>query len=186
MKTNARGLPDKAIIYHELLSLLFPGKETYRPPNDSELISALKKAEYVDAFSGNVHSLASQLKKITVLAIFTSTCTGCNESSRIRLLKTLADDLRGENVNILIMFGSDNNAAEIRKFALLNNWNKAPIAVGVFHLNREFNSTIYRQLFEFDTDPRLLLLDDKLKILFKENIANANRISKDFLLGKIR
>jgi len=121
------------------------------------------------------------LNKKTVLTIFTSTCTGCRETSRIRLLTNPARR-KSAGVNIIIIFGKDNNKDEIKKYALLNNWHKLPLTVGIFNLCSEFDQSLYSELYELDADPKSIVLNKKMDIIFKETMRNTSKVSEQYLM----
>jgi peroxiredoxin len=186
MKINYLRLRDKTTIYKKLLSLLFSGNEIYSPPGDTEIITAFNKAMSSDVIRGDISLLSNHFDEYSIIALFTSTCTGCKESARITLLRSLADDLHNIKANIIILFGMNNIAAEIKRFALINNWNRQPISIYKLIIGQDFDSNNYQCLFNYDTDPRILIIKDKTKLIFKEDMLNTNRINKEYLLDMMK
>jgi len=120
----------------------------------------------------------NQDKKI-IISLFTSICTGCEENTRIQLLKDVSSEMH-KKFQTVFLFGIGNNAKAIRQYALLNNWNKFPISIGVIEKINPDQLSDYYDLFEFNVDPRTLILDSSGAVLFQEYLQNANSITKNF------
>lgn len=174
---------NKSLVFNEIMRWTF-GDNNYRDmcgTSSEELSFILAKIAYFDVFQNESKTFNIRDKK-TIITLFTSTCLGCEDNARIRLLEDLSKQLKPQKSQILLLFGIGNNATAIREFAEINNWDKFSFQIGILKKLNHMNERDYYKLFAFEVDPRTFILNKKGKLLFSEDFYNTNSIDLKLLL----
>jgi len=173
-------LASKPLIYNEVMKWAFSHQ---LPPliSEKELAQIIQNISFYDVLNEKRERVRQIRNKRILLTLFTSACTGCQETSRVLLLKEVARKLDSDKVKILLLFGKGNNAEAIRQYAILNEWDEFPFTVGVIEDSKDLSKREYYQLFQFDTDPRTFIIDSAGKLLFLETRKMSKMINLDYL-----
>lgn len=176
----------KAVLYNEVLKWMSPNRTQPESIQTVELERLLRRLSYYDVFSGEKHTINQFSQPAILLTLFTSICTGCEESYRVQLIKDLAKDKDSEKVKILMLFGKGNNIKAIRQYAILNEWNKLQFTIGVIEGSKTTTEPNYYRLFELDTDPRTFVIDSDQKILFAETRRTSKLINIEYMKNLLK
>jgi len=171
----------KAVLYNEVLKWMSPNRTQPESIQTVELEKLLQRLSYYDVFSGEKHTIGQFSQPAILLTLFTSICTGCEESYRVQLIKDLAKDKDSEKVKILMLFGKGNNADAIKDHSEMNEWDESSISVGVVEDLGGGTSSDYYRIFELDVDPRTFIIGKNKKILFAENLRNSKRVNQQYI-----
>lgn len=183
--SNMSYIFNKPLIYNEVMKWTFEEIQPPQKTSKKELTSILSQLSFHNINKGQKTSLNKMRAGDKVIfTLFTSTCTGCQENQRIQLLKEVSSRLNPEKSKIIFLFGIGNNANSIKQYAFINGWNEFPITVGVMDELKTIQEDDYYKLFEFDTDPRTIILNKKGDVVFAENLKNSKLIDLNFLLKK--
>lgn len=176
---------DKRVIYSDVKRWTqYEGNSSDDFSNEN-LETQLKDLFYFDVLEKKEKPLFNPtFNKKVIITLFTSICTGCEENSRIRLLKDVSSGMN-KKYQTVFLFGIGNNEKNIRQYALLNNWDKFPISIGVIDRINPAQLSDYYELFDLNVDPRTLILDSSGAVLFQEYLKNMNSITEKFF-RKIR
>lgn len=176
---------NKSLIHNEVKRWVQGKDNQIENISQEELSSIFKQLIFFDVIDKREKYLFDpNLKKKSVLTLFTSTCTGCEENYRIRLLKELSSKINQEKTQIIFLFGIGNSAKAMRQFAILNGWNELPITVGVINdLDRNQKNDYYK-LFQLNIDPRTFIFNKEGEVIFAENLKNSRFINIKFLMRK--
>lgn len=174
---------NKLLIFNEVKRWIYNENPTpIISPSKEELSSTIDNLLYYNVLSKEEKTIQNhKSNKNVILTIFTSTCTGCRENERIRLLKELSSQINYKKDKIVILFGIGNNPKAIKQFASLNNWNKYPIEVGIINSFGIVKKDIYIRLFSLDIDPRTFIIGKNRKLIFAEDTTNSRQINLRFL-----
>lgn len=176
---------NKSLVYNEVIRRAFEENPQSQVTSNEEITSIINQLSFYDVLDRKEKHLNEQIiDKKLFLTLFTSTCTGCEENFRIRLLKELSSNVDKEKTQIILLFGIGNNAKAIRQIALINGWNEFPITVGVINNLDKHRMNDYYKLFQLDTDPKTFILNRKRQIIFVENLKNSRSINLNFLIRK--
>jgi hypothetical protein len=176
---------NKSLIHNIVKKWVFNENIQSQNVSNEELALKIDQLSFYDVFDKKVKKMNQQiLEKKTILTLFTSTCTGCEENYRIHLLKELSSKINQEKTQIILLFGIGNNAKTMRQYALINGWNELPITVGVINYLDEGQKNDYYKLFQLNIDPRTFILNKKAEVVFAENINNSRLINIKFLMRK--
>ncbi len=171
---------DKRIIYSDLKRWTQYEENSSSDFSNEDLGSQLKDLLYFDVLEKREKPLFNPtLNKKVIITLFTSICTGCEENNRIQLLKDVSSGMN-KKYKTVFLFGIGNNKKNIRQYALLNNWDKFPISIGVIDRISSTHSNDYYELFELNIDPRTIILDSSGTVLFQEYLRNTNSIDENF------
>ncbi len=180
---NARFI--KPIVYDELIKWLFENRDQPKSSAPEDLSKPIKSVVYYDVLKKKIIRMEQVHKKI-VATFSASLCTGCEENSRIQLLKDLSSKIAPEKGEIFLIFGKGNNPDAIRQYAMVQEWEKVPFNIGVIEGSVDIDEGLYYQLFKLDIDPRTLVFDSARKPIFVESRKNTNSLSIDSLLRMIK
>ena len=171
---------DKRVIYSDIKRWTQNDENGDDNSSNEDLEVQLKDLFYFDVLEKREKPLFNPtLNKKVIITLFTSICTGCEENSRIQLLKDVSSGMN-KKYQTVFLFGIGNNKKNIRQYALLNNWDKFPISIGVIDRINPAQLSDYYELFEFNVDPRTFILDSSGAVLFQEYLRNANSIDEIF------
>jgi peroxiredoxin len=173
---------NKTLIYNEIMRWTFEDTPQPKDLSSDELSQSLNSVSFYDVFRKEDSELGILIaKKKAIVTIITSTCTTCEEMSRIQLLKNISLEIDSRDHDVVILFGIGNNPQSIEQFALLNDWNKYRITVGVINKLDENQINIYFDLLKLNIDPRTFILNRRGKVVFAENIGNSDQIESSFI-----
>jgi len=171
---------DKRVIYSDIKRWAELDGNGSDDISDENLESQLRDLFYFDVLEKKEKPLFDPtLNKKVIITLFTSICTGCEENSRIQLLKDISSGMN-KKYQTVFLFGIGNNEKNIRQYALLNNWDKFPISIGVIDRINPAQLSNYYELFEFNVDPRTIIIDSSGTVLFQEFLRNTNSIDEIF------
>jgi len=176
--------PDNRITYNQVIRYAFQNS-TPPPflPND-ELANLMEKITYRNVINNKKENLGEVIKENGAIAcLFISTCIGCPETKKIRLMKEISEKT---NFKKIILFGRGNGFEIIKEFSERAALNKHPITVGLIENKGDLSQDEYLKIFQFDVDPRILIFDNQGRITFSEKIADERLINKDFILNRIK
>lgn len=171
----------KTVLCNEVLKWTLSNEKQPEAIQTVELERLLHELSYYDVFSGEKYMIGQLSPKAILLTLFTSICTGCEESFRVQLIKELAKGKDPEKVKILMIFGKGNNADAIKDHAEMNEWDESRVSVGVVEDLEGRTSSDYYGLFELDVDPRTFLIGEDKRILFAETLRNSKRINQKYM-----
>lgn len=179
IKSKYQGL-DKRVIYSDIKRWTQSEGNSSDNSSNECLETQLKKLSYFDVIEKKEKPLFyPTLNKKVIITLFTSICTGCEENNRIQLLKDVSLKMN-KKYKTVFLFGIGNTEKNIRQYALLNNWNKLPISIGVIDRNSLVQLDNYYELFDLNVDPRTIILDSSGAVLFQEYLKNTNSITENF------
>lgn len=179
IKSKYQGL-DKRVIYSDVKRWTQDEKNGSDNFSNEDLGTQLKNLVYFDVLEKREKPLFNPtLNKKVIITLFTSICTGCEENNRIQLLKDISSGMN-EKYQTVFLFGIGNNKKNIWQYALLNNWDKFPISIGVIDRINPTQLSDYYELFELNVDPRTIILDNSGAVLFQEYLKNTNSIDENF------
>ncbi|MFC2161684.1 TlpA family protein disulfide reductase [Acidobacteriota bacterium] len=171
---------DKRIIYSDLKRWTQNDGNGGDNFSNENLETLLKDLFYFDVLEKEEKPLFDPtLNKKVIITLFTSICTGCEENSRIQLLKDISSGMN-KKYQTVFLFGFGNNEKNIRQYALLNNWDKFPISIGVIEGINSTQLSDYYDLFDFNVDPRTIILDSSGTVLFQEYLKDINSVTEKF------
>ena len=171
---------DKRVIYSDLKRWTQNDGNGGDNFSNENLETLLKDLFYFDVLEKEEKPLFDPtLNKKVIITLFTSICTGCEENSRIQLLKDISSGMN-KKYQTVFLFGFGNNEKNIRQYALLNNWDKFPISIGVIEGINSTQLSDYYDLFEFNVDPRTIILDSSGTVLFQEYLKDINSVTEKF------
>lgn len=172
----------KTLVFNEINKWIFGAEIPVENIAYEELSSIVKRLTYYDVLEKKEKQIIlPELKRKTVLTLFTSVCTGCEENYKIRLIKELSSDINPKNTQLIFLFGIGNSAKAMRQYASLNGLNELPITIGVIRDLNEAQKNDYYKLFRLDTDPRTFILNIEGGVIFAENPKNSRLIDINFL-----
>jgi hypothetical protein len=171
----------KAVLCNEVLKWTYPNETQPEFIQTVKLEGLLHELSYCDVFSGKKHTIGQFSQPSILLTLFTSICTGCEESFRVQLIKDLAKDKDPKKVKILMLFGKGNNADAIKGHAEMNEWDESRISVGVIEDLKGETDSDYYGLFELDVDPRIFIIGKDKRIIFAETLRNSKRINQQYI-----
>jgi len=184
-KSKMNNLFDKSLIYNELIKWVFKGRQPPKNLSNEQLSFILNQLSFHDVAEEKEMIFGERVSgKRTILALFTSTCTGCEENLRIRLLRETSKRINPEETRIIFLFGSGNNKNAIKQYAFINNWDEHSIIVGIIDDLDTIGEKPYYDLFKLNTDPRTFILNENGEVIFAENFRNSRSINLNFLLKK--
>jgi len=160
-------LASKALIFNEAMKWTFTQQLSPVSTFPYELEKILQNLTFYDVLSEKRKRM-DQIRKKILLTLFTSTCTGCEENTRIQVMKEIAKRLDSDKVKTLFLFGKGNNSNAIRQYAILNDWNEFPFTIGVIEDSKNLSEKDYYKIFQLDTDPRTFIIDSTGELLFVE------------------
>jgi peroxiredoxin len=170
----------KPIVHDEFLKWL----EIKSPEPDSvpreELSSAIMDMSFYDVFKKEKRKV-SQIKTDLIITVSDSICTGCEENSRIQLLREFAEKKSTKKSGILLIFGKGNNPEAIRQYSVSQEWDKVPFTVGVIEDSKDLDKEKYYKIFQLDIDPRTYIIDSSGKLVFVETRKNNKSFNYDKL-----
>lgn len=173
---------DNQTIYNQVLRFAFEGKS----PSflkDEELEGLIKRLSFKDVMDGKLMKVEDKLKgKSVILNLFISTCMGCPEGRRVRLIKEIAKKV-GSKVKILILFGRGNSEEMIREWKERMEF-ESSVKVGV--IEGSFSEEDYLKIFCFDIDPRIMILDNDGKIIYTEKEGDERAMNSEFILRRMK
>lgn len=174
---------NKSLVFNEIMRWTFgdnKNRDMYGT-STKELSLMFAEIAYFDVFQNELKTLNIRDKR-TIITLFTSTCLGCEDNARIRLLEDLSKQLKPQKSQIFLLFGMGNNAKAIRDFAEINNWDKFSFQIGILKKVDQKSERDYYKLFAFEVDPRTFILNKKGRLLFSEDFYNSNSIDLKLLL----
>jgi len=183
--SNMNNLFDKSLVYNELIKWIFEGRQSSKIVSNEQLSSILNRLSFHDVAEEKkmIFGKCASGKRI-ICTLFTSTCTGCEENIRIRLLRETSKRINPEDTRIIFLFGIGNNKNAIKQYAFINNWNEHSIIVGVIDDVNTITEESYYDLFKLNTDPRTFILNENGEVIFAENFRNSRSINLNFLMKK--
>ena len=183
--SNMNNLFDKSLIYNELIKWAFEGRQPPKIVSHEELTPIINRLSFHAVVEEKEMILgACASGKRTIFTLFTSTCTGCEENFRIRLLRETSKRINPVDTQIIFLFGIGNNKNAIKQYAFINNWNEHSIIAGIIDDLDTIGEKAYYDLFKLNTDPRTFILNENGEVVFAENIRNTRSIDLNFLLKK--
>lgn len=176
----------KALIFNEVMKWAFADQTKPIYIQGAALERLIQKLTFYDVINRKRIRVDQLQEKNTLLTLFTSACTGCEENARIMLLKEIAKNIDQDKVHILILFGKGNNINAIRQYAALNEWNEFPFIVGVIEDSKDLPQKEYYEIFQLDTDPRSFIINSEGKLIFAEILKTTKVINLSYLRKLIR
>ncbi len=173
-------LATKTLLYNEAIKWIFEKQPLPNPVNDVELANSIHNLVFYDVFKNIKRKVSEVRNKNIFLTVFTSICTGCEESNRIDQLKIFSKSINVNEVEIIILYGKGNNIEAIKQYAVLNDWDDFLITIGVVDFNGMTEKNYY-QIFQLETDPKTIILDSLGAINFVEIRRTSKLINLDFL-----
>ncbi len=169
-------------IFNQVVRFLYEDKD-FHPiyPSDNELSSLINRISYLDIKNGEMENLGQKIKnKYSLINIFISTCFSCKENKRIRLMKELISEFKGE---VVFLFGRGNNFNSVKQFSEINELEN--FTVGIIQPSESLFEDDYYRIFKLDVDPRIFILKENGEIQYKEELKDQRKINLAFLLSKI-
>ncbi|MFQ6082477.1 MAG: peroxiredoxin family protein [Candidatus Aminicenantia bacterium] len=139
-------LVKKAVIYNEVIKWTYADQPRPISISEDELAKIIQNLTFYDVLNKERKRVDQIKEKGLLLTLFTSTCTGCEEITRIQLLKEITPKVDLRKVEILLLFGKGNNPRAIRQYAILNEWDEFPITIGVIEDSKDLSDREYRIL----------------------------------------
>lgn len=171
----------KTLIFNEVMKWAFADQTKPIYTQGAALERLIQKLAFYDVINRKRIRVDQLQEKNILLTLFASACTGCEENTRILLLKEIAKNIDQDKVHILILFGKGNNINAIRQYAALNEWNEFPFIVGVIEDSEDLPQKKYYQIFQLDTDPRTFIINSEGKLIFAETLKTTKVINLDYL-----
>ncbi len=178
-------LQKKPILYNEAIKWIFKEQPLPNPVNGVELANSIHNLAFYDVFKNIRRKVSEVRNKRIFLTVFTSICTGCEESNRIDQLKMFSESINANEVEIIILYGKGNNIEAIKQYAVLNDWDEFLITIGVVDFN-EMTEKDYYQIFQLETDPKTIILNPLGDINFVEIRKTSKLINLDFLKNQLK
>ena len=177
-------LASKGIIYNAL------NKELQSSIEAADLLLSPNKliadVSFYDVINNENKSLLQIAHNGVILATLTSTCTGCEENSRIQLLKDLSVSPERLGYNIIILFGKGNNHEAIRRYSLNHEWNKYPLVIGVMEESARISDKEYFSLFKLDVDPKIFIISGEGQLIFEETPKTSRKTDFASIASRLR
>jgi hypothetical protein len=169
------------MIYSHLRKFLPIDKNPSNPIASSELDVLIKFIQFLDLRTNKTVELEAYLRgKPLILNLFISPCIECPENRRFSLLKDFAGKYPGA-YNILVLFGKSNNPSIIGQLIKRFGLNIERIDIGIIKAIKDLPPEKYFELFRYDIDPRLSVLNSRGQIIFSEDPKNQRSISLTLL-----
>lgn len=176
--------PPNTIIYHQILRNL--GLSSPKKLSLSEMEKILKSMSFFDLRTKETKRLTDEIKdKPSLIALFLSPCLGCPVARKIEIFNQAGQKMEKGELSIFYLFAKGNNYALIREYALKNNLFDHNNYVGIINGNQRLTDNDYLNLFDFETDPRLFLINRQGKIVFVENAIDQRSINLKYILEKL-
>ena len=177
--------PTRRTIYDEIKKWTLGESPQEFQRSDEELSQALRDLIFYDVYKKERRKV-SDFEGNLIVTVFSGICTGCQENSRIRLLRELSQRGLPKKGGILIIFGMRNTRDSVTEYAHQNGWDKLPITLGI----AEEPSTLYRDsyylVFSLDIDPKTYVIDSRGQVLLEESRKRSKTIKLETLIELIQ
>jgi len=174
------------LIYDEVTKWTFKEQPRNILITNDNLARTIQNLAFYDIFNEEKRKINPLHNKSVVLTLFTSACTGCEESYRIDQLKKLAGNVNIDKFEIIILFGKGNNKEAIKQYAIQNKWDEFPITIGVIDDFNEMTEMEYYQIYQLDTDPKSFIINPLGDIRFIETRRASKLINSNFLKRQLK
>lgn len=141
----------------------------------------LRRAIYFDLKTKKDESLDNFLgRNQAVILLMSAYCPSCPVHRKMLIIKEIAEEY-GSKVKCMILFGQGNDPGAIAEFMGMN---QMP-GVGFGVLEQKSMGESYYRMFDFDIDPRIIILDRNGQCSYQESARDAGRIGIEVLRGKM-
>lgn len=149
--------------------------------NRDILEEAISKIKIKDIKSGLEISLNSIVSgKTALINVATSSCYACPEINRYRLLDEIARKTEASKVPVVVLFSARNPdeflSQFMEKYGIAEHFTVGKIV-------DESIGMISNDIYNYELDSMLIILNKKGKIVFYEDVINTNKINAEYILG---
>lgn len=174
---------DKATIYQEIVRYAIFEDSKEHQINSSALKDLLLRLSFKNLRTNKRQSLADALKgQKTLLNLLVSPCFSCPETRRFTIIKEVAER---SDVRVVMLFGKGNGDVILKEYLERYGLDSPRIEAGIIEEGGELDRSRYYEIYQYDIDPRIIILDKTASIIFLEEKGDDNKIDAEFLIRKL-
>ena len=147
-----------------------------------ELERRLKELSFYDIIKKESKKLVEEVRgRPIIINLFLSPCFSCPVNQRMAMIKQVCQEMTAKGMAIFNLFAQGNDPGLIEEYALKNDLFGEYSYVGTINRNQHLADDAYLDLFDFEIDPRLFLLNSQGELVFSENRDNQRDIKIKFI-----